>query len=147
MNKTSRFIYRCATLCDGFFIRKSRWVDVMNEHSFVAKSLKAKICQRHARQVVLVERHKKCEIEKFQHAAHIDQYKFLRNDADVNGAAAVFGNGASGAGANQDASASKTADQKATAGATPSGTPNNIEEQTANGRHGGHEDEDHELKN
>ena len=65
MNKTSRFIYRCATLCDGFFIRKSSWVDILKEHSFVAKSLKAKICKRHARQVVLVERHKKCEIEKF----------------------------------------------------------------------------------
>ena len=56
----------------------------MNEHSFVAKSLKAKICKRHARQVLLVERHKKAEIEKFQNAAHIDQYKFLRNDADPN---------------------------------------------------------------
>ena len=49
MNKTSRFIYRCATLCDGFFVRKSRWMMVMNEHSFVAKSLKAKICKRHSR--------------------------------------------------------------------------------------------------
>ena len=72
MGKTSRFIYRCATMCEGFFIRKSKWISVMNDHSFVAKSLKAKICKRHARQVVLVERHKKAEIEKLNHAAHID---------------------------------------------------------------------------
>lgn len=59
----------------------------------------------------------------------------------------MFGNATSSADANQDARGQKAADQKATAGGTPSGGPNNVEEQAGNGRHGGNEDEDHELKN
>lgn len=30
MNKTSRFIYKTASFCDGFFIRKKKWNDLMD---------------------------------------------------------------------------------------------------------------------
>jgi hypothetical protein len=42
-NKSSRFIYRCASFCDGFYIRKKNWVAVMGKHTFVSKSLSLKI--------------------------------------------------------------------------------------------------------
>lgn len=35
-NKRSRFIYKTATRCDGFFIRKRMWNEVMDNHSFVS---------------------------------------------------------------------------------------------------------------
>ena len=38
LNKTSRFIYKTAAFCDGFYIRKKKWSDLMEENSYVAKA-------------------------------------------------------------------------------------------------------------
>lgn len=35
-NKRSRFVYQTASRCDGFFVRKSSWVEVMERHSYVS---------------------------------------------------------------------------------------------------------------
>jgi hypothetical protein len=37
-NKQSRFIYKTVSPCDGFFIRKKSWMDVLTTHSYVARS-------------------------------------------------------------------------------------------------------------
>ena len=46
-NKSSRFIYRCASFCDGFYIRKKNWITVMSSHTFVSKNLGLKINLNH----------------------------------------------------------------------------------------------------
>ena len=38
-NNNSRFIYKTASYCEGFFIRKKNWVNVMEFHSYVCQSL------------------------------------------------------------------------------------------------------------
>ena len=35
-NKTSKFVYKTATRCEGFFIRKRYWHKVMRDNSFVS---------------------------------------------------------------------------------------------------------------
>ena len=39
LNKQCRFIYKTKSFCDGFFIRKRNWLEVMNRNSYVSKSL------------------------------------------------------------------------------------------------------------
>ena len=39
-NHTSRFIYKSSSFCEGFFVRKRYWTEVLKEHSFVALSYK-----------------------------------------------------------------------------------------------------------
>ena len=35
-NHTSRFVYKSSSFCEGFFVRKRYWTDVLKEHTFVA---------------------------------------------------------------------------------------------------------------
>ena len=48
-NKSSRFIYKTVSYCDGFYIRKKHWAHVMEDHSFIAHNLKDKISLNHLR--------------------------------------------------------------------------------------------------
>ena len=50
MDKTSRFIYKTTTVCEGFFIRKRFWVQVLNSNAFIAKGFKHNIVKRYKRQ-------------------------------------------------------------------------------------------------
>ena len=49
MNKTSRFIYKTVTKCDGFFIRKCHWTQVLKNNSFIARALTTQIVQKYHR--------------------------------------------------------------------------------------------------
>jgi hypothetical protein len=49
MNKTSRFIYKTTTACEGFFVRKRFWDQILKAHSFIAKGLKHNIIKRYNR--------------------------------------------------------------------------------------------------
>ena len=35
-NKNSRFIYKTKTFCEGFFIRKRNWIQVIEKHNYVS---------------------------------------------------------------------------------------------------------------
>ena len=77
MNKTSRFIYKTASFCDGFFIRKKKWNDLLEENSYVAKAYTEKLTKQHDKQCLILAKQKKIEIEKLYKTAHVDQYKFV----------------------------------------------------------------------
>ena len=76
-NKSSRFLYRTASFCDGFFIRKRHWKSLLQNNSFYAKSLLIKIEDQHQKQQQIISRCKKSEIIKLRNNAYIDQYKYV----------------------------------------------------------------------
>lgn len=47
LNKTSPFIIKAASFCDGFYIRKLYWSELLTEHAFVTKSYIQKVTVRH----------------------------------------------------------------------------------------------------
>lgn len=83
LNKTSRFIYKTTQYCEGYFIRKRAWAEILTCNSYVAKAYTDKINQRHAKQVLKIAKVKKVEIEKLYQTAHVDQYKFVASFESV----------------------------------------------------------------
>jgi hypothetical protein len=76
--KTSRFVYKTATRCEGFFVRKKYWTEVMQKHNFVSQSLYQQIDDNFARISGSIMTFKNFQIAKLKSLSHIDQYKFAK---------------------------------------------------------------------
>ena len=77
-NQRSEYIYRTVTNCQGFFIRKRAWYDIMNNHKQVSEGFKAQIAQDYElyinRRLTL---HKLLDIKRAQSRSDVQQYKFV----------------------------------------------------------------------
>lgn len=75
-NQKSKFLYRTETICEGFFIRKSNWIEVLDEVPLLSEKFKENIKKSFEKLLFKLHLLQGVEIQKLKHKGE-DRLKYL----------------------------------------------------------------------